>query len=102
MYQQPGLSRRLAVLQQRNATRSVQRLFKLVQQLLSSLQVARIETFREPVVDRREQMTRITASAALRLEARQAHRGAQLPALCALSACNFQRFEECSFSLGIS
>src|ERR1700722_13070642 len=59
---------------------------RLLQQRLRLLQIARIETFGEPAVNRGEQFARFHRLTPVTPEPRHAHRRAQLPGFCLLLA----------------
>jgi hypothetical protein len=64
---------------------------QLVEQGLSLFQVARVEAFGEPAVDRAEKIASFLRHPLVTPEPRHAHRPAQLPGLCLLLTCHRER-----------
>ena len=70
---------------------------QLVQQRLRLLQIARVEAFGEPPVNRSQQFARLLHLALVAPEACEAHGGAEFPGFGLLLASNCERVLEIGF-----
>ena len=70
---------------------------QLLQQRLRLLQIARVEPFSEPAVNRSKQFARLLHLALVAPEAREAHGGAEFPGFGLLLACDCKRTLEIAF-----
>src|SRR5579864_6195878 len=64
---------------------------QLVEQRLGLLEIARVEAFSEPAVDRREEIMGLVPLALIAPEPRQARGGAKFPGFSLLLTCNRER-----------
>ena len=69
---------------------------QLVEQRLRLLQIARVEAFREPAINRSQQFARLLHLALVAPEAGEAHGGAEFPGFGLLLACDC----ECALEIG--
>ena len=82
------------------ATRAASSLRQLFQQCPRLLQIARVETFSEPAVDRSEQFARLLHFTLVAPEACEAHGGAELlPGFGLLLVCDRERTVEIALCL---
>jgi hypothetical protein len=65
--------------------------YKLVEQLLRLLQIARVETFGEPAINRSKKLACFSPLALIAPEARHAHRRAEFPDFGLLLTCDRER-----------
>jgi len=74
---------------------------QLIEQRPGVLQISRVETLGEPVVDLGQRRARLVTPIGVAQQSREAGRHAQLPGFCVLSSSNISRSAQALFRLSI-